>query len=934
MTEKCNLQEQWKKTETSYKYELRKSRELSAELQEEVAKWKSCNVSRRLLTKTSQLEKEKEKSQNLKEEVDKLKQHVQTLSEDLKEKRRISKNKTEQARYHRLKRSEEQNGYEDENAKLKAQLADLERENDELRCELDEVMGDREITTFEDGRFTSDIRVVCYELISRGVGSKHVSAIIRLILKRVAGYDCGRLPKPTLIRLMAFEQAILSKESAKIAIERSDAPVTLQLDGTSKNHIPYIAMLASTDRGTVGMGLTEVQTENSETLLVELISAVEQLFTISDKVCEKEQQNRVNELLLKMKNTMTDRCIVNKKFVELLEQWRKEALPKVMEHWDTLSDSVKDNMTIVNDLYCGKHLILNFQEYAGVALNEWEKVEVNGEKLGREKFLNWSRKESATFLAIRTVCEAFGPDSNPQAGSPVEFADQMELIGDKCRLSAYRGNRFNVPFSNGAAVYYHHHHGHVQQVIKTLPMHKQKNQLTRSVVHDLEDKVIIGGIRAMGILNCHITQPLMRMLDKHDLHVMDTSKYYTHLHDCMSMWMKDPQQLLNDTAELFDDFIPQRDEIHRTLYAEVDEDVEFYTKQAISIILHNMFVCATRQLEDHLPGGKYANPTSSLVDETSTCPKDNVAAERVFAGLDHLKRKSPNITALAMEGILLWALNKTGAFLDECSSEKREKLISKAMKSRKHVVKLYHDKINLIKANRLKDVEKRQQEKEDREKKLVSQTVVNTDTVLKTCGFICKNASDVDKIANEYDESKLRNALLAQIRYYKSVNRGIVKGSLFFVSSGGKPLGADDLITNLKEILNQLQFAESSCNEQCQAVELNSELKEKNRNELKEKLLAKLKRGTKRKCPFPENIVGKRVRHICLSPDGSELVTYKGKVIRESTSKDIEELMEDEYKSYVDKGFTFYTLMYDPPYNQLFCYPLKKEWDDDLLSIM
>ena len=45
---------------------------------------------------------------------------------------------------------------------------------------------------------------------------------------------------------------------------------------------------------------------------------------------------------------------------------------------------------------------------------------------------------------------------------------------------------------------------------------------------------------------------------------------------------------------------------------------------------------------------------STLVDEMSTCPKDNVAAERVFAGLDHLKHKGPNITALAMEGILLW----------------------------------------------------------------------------------------------------------------------------------------------------------------------------------------------------------------------------------------------------------------------------------------
>ncbi len=104
---------------------------------------------------------------------------------------------------------------------------------------------------------------------------------------------------------------------------------------------------------------------------------------------------------------MTDRHEVDKKFVELLQQWRENALPKIVEHWDQLSENVKYNMTIVNDLYCGKHLILNFQDYAGAALNDWEKVEVDVGQIGRDKFVRWGRKESATRLAVRTV---YGPD--------------------------------------------------------------------------------------------------------------------------------------------------------------------------------------------------------------------------------------------------------------------------------------------------------------------------------------------------------------------------------------------------------------------------------------------------------------------------------------------------------------------------------------------
>ena len=53
-------------------------------------------------------------------------------------------------------------------SKLAQQLADLEKENDQLRSDLDEIMGDQQITTFEDGRYAEDIRVVCYELISHG----------------------------------------------------------------------------------------------------------------------------------------------------------------------------------------------------------------------------------------------------------------------------------------------------------------------------------------------------------------------------------------------------------------------------------------------------------------------------------------------------------------------------------------------------------------------------------------------------------------------------------------------------------------------------------------------------------------------------------------------------------------------------------------------
>ena len=400
-----------------------------------------------------------------------------------------------------------------------------------------------------------------------------------------------------------------------------------------------------------------------------------------------------------------------------------------------------------------------------------------------------------------------------------------------------------------------------------------------------------------------------------DISVMDTSRYYTDLHDAVKRWMVDPQELLDDSATMFVDFIPIRDDVHRSLYVACDPYVEFNTKQALSIILHNMYVCIKRQLEDHLPGGKYNTAGDDLRQETATCPKDNVAAERVFDGLDYFKRKSPNMTALAMEGVLFWTQNKTAEYLGSQSPEERKTLINNATRGRKHIVKLYQERIKEIKQQRNQEVDDHKKAREEKERQSVAQTVTNTDTALKVCGFICKNSHDVDRLVQQKKtDSNIKDAILSQIRYYKSVNREVVKGSLFFLTTGGKPLPIHMLISRLKEILLKLNPVDSSSSAETASTSTSGEpSKETSRAELMNKLLAKLKskskgitKGVKRKNPFPQNLKNKRIRHTCISsPCGQKLEVYKGTIIRLSTSNDIDELMEEDYRSQLEKAAHF-----------------------------
>ena len=907
-----------------YQTKLKKADELCKQLEKEISSLSRSNVVRRLATKEKQLEREKGHVSELQEEIMKLNHEVDELM-------RLKKNRTEQVRYNTKKRTKIENKMDAENVQLKEQLREIERQNDTLRSQLDEIMGDKEISCYENGAFSSDIRTVCYELLAKGISPRHISDIIRLVLKRLTGLNCGRLPKASCIRYMTYEQALLAKHVAKDAVEKSSCAVTLQTDGTSKKHQSYVTMLTATEYGTYGLSLTEVLTEDADTLLNEAMSAMRELLSL--EVISAETEKRAELLLAKVKNTMTDRCIVNKKFIRLLEEWRQKFLPSVIDNWEQLSGQIKKEMASVNDLYCGKHLVLNFQEYATAALQAWETVESAGRKLGRESHMPWNKKsESAAMLAVRTVCEAFGPDAHPQAGCPQEFKAYIK----QNYLRAYRGNRFNVPFENSAATYYHYVNNHFKDVCNTLPARKQSNTLIKSVMWDLEDNIILGGIRAMGILCVHISTPLMHMIESRG-HVMDTDRYYTRLHDFVYEQMEDPSDLLNDSAVLYPEYPPKENEVRKGLYSEVNEEVDFYTKQSIIIILHNIFVCIKRQLEDHLPGGKHHNVDSRVHQETETCPRDNIAAERIFAGLDYLKRSRPNLTVLAMQGILLWSQNKSMEYLDKCSEEEKSKLIKAATKNKRIVMKSYQDKVKEMKKERQEMMSRQQQAKEEKKRKLVATAVRATEMVNKLCDGPCTSSADVESMMSMKAPSDQREALLAQIDYYKSVNKGLAKGALFFKSKAGKPLSSSDLCNNLKEIIRVVNLAPISQSEDAESGRSvtfpDSDTLQEERKALREKLLSKVT-GRKRKEPFPETaIVHKRIKHKFLPEGGKRLVTYHGRVLRKSTQQDIEDLMESSDQEYLDKGYTFYTLMYDND-EDLYTYPLEKEWEDNCLELI
>ena len=98
-------------------------------------------------------------------------------------------------------------------------------------------------------------------------------------------------------------------------------------------------------------------------------------------------------------------------------------------------------------------------------------------------------------------------------------------------------------------------------------------------------------------------------------------------------------------------------------------------------------VLLQRMVKDHLPGGEYDQPHDEMLRETKSVPETNVVSERDFAQLDRLLREKPNASTLSLEGMIMFANNKTGDWLCSKPEEERQRLLktarSKALKFKK-----------------------------------------------------------------------------------------------------------------------------------------------------------------------------------------------------------------------------------------------------------
>jgi E1A/CREB-binding protein len=578
----------------------------------------------------------------------------------------------------------------------------------------------------------------------------------------------------------------LAVVQAQLGEVLSETPgyTTLQSDGTTKFGQHYAALDVKDSSTTYSLGLRQVFSGAAKDTLETLKEILDDIDVIQRQLGREAVSSRI---VMKIKNTMSDRHVAEKAFNDLLQEFRADILPIIAENWRDMRNEEKEQLTRMNNFFCGLHFLVELAKSAEEALILWE-----------AQCLDTSVSSSGTQRLIRTACKAFHHRGSQQSGCSASFRTYLRRHGIyRIPLAAFIGNRFNILFYDAAGVYYLKDHM-IEYIESTHG--QQANRLLQAVLDDLKQSVYISGCRALGLIDKAVTGPLWRKLEESNVSVLDMGTYYTEMKTKFDSWSTDSRALAEGTACLSDDIPIHKDDVWNVLVASNDL-IDTMTLEALQILFSAFSITTQRLLVDHLPGGIYSSFDNDLYEEVASVPTTNMSPERDFAMLDRLMREKPNATAIALESIILYSHNKTSKWLDQKSREEKGTPFEAAQIVAPVMRKKFKERREVIETRSVAALQQKQNEIQRKhfhaikEKEMLTKEIEKLDLWTSKCDI----TNGLAQFSRKFD--KLR-ALKLQIKFRHIVmNQTHPDKSLFKFSHKGKQYSITQLTENLCHLL-------------------------------------------------------------------------------------------------------------------------------------
>lgn len=659
----------------------------------------------------------------------------------------------------------------DEKIQLLKELEGAKKENEDLRVNesylLNLLSDNAPLKLFDDveNKFSSETVESVMKLLDCGVATASVGPVIKAVAS-LCGRSPDRLPSRQLVDDINIRRlAVVQNQLAELASEKN---MTLYTDETSKYGSKYMVYATTTsDQKTRVLGMKQIPSKSAADTLDTLVGTLDEI----SETCGMPDLGK--ELIVNLKNTMSDRAATEKLFNSMLQKYREKLMPSIISGFENFTEEQKESTFKMNHFFCGLHLLVSLAENFSSSIRQLE-ASLVPEDIGAatHQQTKWFTKksESPIIRCVRTACKLFARGADEKNGCFAEFSSYLEDHNKKNILTAFKHNRFNVLFYDGGAVFYLRNE--IQEFIDKV--HGMPNTLVSAVYFDLKEPWCVAGAKALGLISKLLTAPLWRLLEDPKVHIAEMSQVFTELVMFLQDYSSDDRvaSFMNGTCvpALLEPLVV-KDQILECL--TTPDETDGSVAKILTFLFSEWAILLKRLVNDHLPGGKlhdYEESGSLGVtrEETKSVTKHNKLCEELFAHLDRLRMVRPNATTLTNEAHILFTKNKTTAWLDNKSSADKKAILDASVRRVSSLRRNMHKKLGEI-SERRKDFLK---EKEERLSKLKrKQFEKNEELTSKIIYYgLWQSGEEIDqKLSTIRTQKEKLEVLKGQINFRKTV---------------------------------------------------------------------------------------------------------------------------------------------------------------------
>jgi len=519
-----------------------------------------------------------------------------------------------------------------ENIRLKEQVAELQSRIQELQSP--EIRNVISMKT-DEKTYSCMTRMMVFDHIVNNVPTANIPALILQSQTR-AGVKAEQIPQKTTVELMARELGALSELQAATTILRSDN-VTVGFDATTQEGVHVNTIHFTTHQQCCVAALDQLPGGTAADYADHVLDTVDRLSASYSYFTGKDFVQTKEDIIGKIKNSMTDRCAANHAALRIISSnWKKP----------------------LNELNCHLHPLDSFASGCRAALKNLQPRE--GKAYGNE------------CLATNVILQINKLRYKDGKGDPrgfLSFLDKKHL--PRCILPRYRGNRLHVLYAISAVL--------IENYCLFLDFFKTGTScgdLRKSILQDFTDDVTIMQLRVLGLLGKTLSGPWMRQFytsAELEINHVEGIRVVRKVLENLKVAAASPECLLTADVDFFGNPLVVDSTMSALRYGVASNNRNYL------MMMRSCLIAVVEVIDRQYRTYFSWDLDKKLEEETKSARSHNIDAEEMVGMFSAAKKRSPNATLCYLSCRLRAKKNGTVDFLDNLDPAERELVLQKAI---------------------------------------------------------------------------------------------------------------------------------------------------------------------------------------------------------------------------------------------------------------